>query len=112
MNSLEADVVRDKRNIGRIEFKTPSLMVVYGTGETIYVNVEDVSPMGMGLTIKGRATDLINKDVVIVADTVVMYADVKHVTLRSDGTCLIGVCAKKLTDEILRYIIRNFGQDM
>ena len=110
--TLEADVINDKRNIGRIEFNTPSIMVVYGTGEMIYVKVEDASPKGMGLTIKGNPADLLNQDVVIVADTVIMYATVRHVTPRDNGTCFVGIGAKKITVDVLRYILRNLGRDL
>lgn len=110
--TLEADVINDKRKIGRIEFSTPSQMVVYGTGETIYVRVEDASPKGMGLSIKGQPHDLLNKDVIVIADTVIMYASIRHVTPRNDGTCFVGIAAKKFTDEVLRYIVRNFGRDL
>ena len=47
--TLEADVTTDKRKIGRVEFKAPSVVVLCDTGETIYVQVEDASPRGMGL---------------------------------------------------------------
>ena len=66
--TLEADVRSEKRNIGRVEFKAPSIVVICDTGETIYVQVENASPKGMGLWMKQDRPDIMGRDIIIVAD--------------------------------------------
>ncbi|MCR5025046.1 MAG: PilZ domain-containing protein, partial [Lachnospiraceae bacterium] len=99
--TLEADVTSDKRKIGRVEFKTPSVIVLCDTGETFYVQVEDASPRGMGLWMKDDRPDIKGKDIIIVADTVIMYAEVVRMVKRDDGTYTVGISAKKFTPEVL-----------
>lgn len=107
--TLEADVTSDKRKIGRVEFKTPSVIVLCDTGETFYVQVEDASPRGMGLWMKDDRPDIKGKDIIIVADTVIMYAEVVRMVKRDDGTYTVGISAKKFTPEVLDYLFKHIG---
>ena len=108
--TLEADVTTDKRKIGRVEFKAPSVVVLCDTGETLFVQVEDASPRGMGLWMKDKRPDIKGKDIIIVADTVIMYATVARVVKRDDGTYTVGISAKKFTKEVLEYLFMHIGK--
>ena len=107
--TLEAEVTSDKRKIGRVEFKAPSVVVICDTGETLYVQVEDASPKGMGLWMKDDRPDIEGKDIIIVADTVIMYATVARMVKRDDGTYTVGISAKKFTQEVLEYLFKHIG---
>jgi len=107
--TLEAEVTSDKRKIGRVEFKAPSVVVLCDTGETLYVQVEDASPRGMGLWMKDKRPDIKGKDIIIVADTVIMYAEVVRMVEREDGTYTVGISAKKFTHEVLDYLFKHIG---
>ena len=107
--TLEAEVTSEKRKIGRVEFKAPSVVVICDTGETLYVQVEDASPKGMGLWMKDDRPDIEGKDIIIVADTVIMYATVARMVKRDDGTYTVGISAKKFTQEILEYLFKHIG---
>ena len=107
--TLEAEVTSDKRKIGRVEFKAPSVVVLCDTGETLYVQVEDASPRGMGLWMKDKRPDIKGKDIIIVADTVIMYAEVVRMVEREDGTYTVGISAKKFTPEVLDYLFKHIG---
>ncbi|MCR5747745.1 MAG: hypothetical protein K6G03_08560 [Lachnospiraceae bacterium] len=107
--TLEADVTSEKRKIGRVEFKAPSVVVLCETGETLYVQVEDASPKGMGLWMKDDRPDIKGKDIIIVADTVIMYATVARMEKREDGTYTVGISAKKFTQEVLEYLFSHIG---
>ena len=107
--TLEAEVTSDKRKIGRVEFKAPSVIVICETGETLYVMVEDASPRGMGLWMKDDRPDIADKDIIIVADTVIMYATVARMVKRDDGTYTVGISAKKFTPEVLEYLFKHIG---
>ncbi len=107
--TLEAEVTSEKRKIGRVEFKAPSVIVICDTGETLYVQVEDASPKGMGLWMKDDRPDIMGQDIIIVADTVIMYATVARMEKRSDGTYTVGISAKKFTKEVLEYLFSHIG---
>ena len=107
--TLEAEVTSEKRKIGRVEFKAPSIVVICDTGETLYVQVEDASPRGMGLWMKDNRPDIMGVDVIIVADTVIMYATVARMERRPDGTFTVGISAKKFTKEVLEYLFAHIG---
>lgn len=107
--TLEAEVTSEKRKIGRVEFKAPSVVVLCDTGETLYVQVEDASPKGMGLWMKDDRPDIEGKDIIIVADTVIMYATVARMVKRDDGTYTVGISAKKFTQEVLEYLFKHIG---
>ncbi len=107
--TLEAEVRSEKRNIGRVEFKAPSIVVICDTGETIYVQVENASPRGMGLWMKDDRPDIMGRDIIIVADTVIMYATVARMEKREDGTYTVGINAKKFTKEVLEYLFSHIG---
>ncbi|MBR1913952.1 MAG: PilZ domain-containing protein [Lachnospiraceae bacterium] len=107
--TLEAEVTSEKRKIGRVEFKAPSVVVICDTEETLYVQVEDASPKGMGLWMKDDRPDIEGKDIIIVADTVIMYATVARMVKRDDGTYTVGISAKKFTQEVLEYLFKHIG---
>ena len=107
--TLEAEVTSDKRKIGRVEFKAPSVVVICETGETIFVQVEDASPRGMGLWMKDDRPEIKGKDIIIVADTVIMYAEIVRMVKRDDGTYTVGISAKKFTPEVLDYLFKHIG---
>ncbi len=107
--TLEAEVTSEKRKIGRVEFKAPSIVVICDTGETIYVQVEDASPKGMGLWMKDDRPDILGQDIIIVAETVIMYATVARMEKRPDGTYTVGISAKKFTKEVLEYLFSHIG---
>lgn len=107
--TLEAEVTSEKRKIGRVEFKAPSVIVMCDTGETLFVQVEDASPRGMGLWMKDHRPDIMGKDLIIVADTVIMYAKVARIVERDDGTYTVGISAQKFTHEVLDYLFKHIG---
>ena len=107
--TLEAEVTSEKRKIGRVEFKAPSVIVTCDTGETLFVQVEDASPRGMGLWMKDHRPDIMGKDLIIVADTVIMYAKVARIVERDDGTYTVGISAQKFTQEVLDYLFKHIG---
>ena len=66
--------MEEKRAIGRIAYETPGVIVVCDTQEKIVVKVNNVSPKGMGIVLQENVPGILNKDIIIVADTLIMYA--------------------------------------
>lgn len=101
--------MEERRKIDRVKFPTQSVIVVCDTGETFYVQTENVSPMGMGIRMSPEAPDIVGKDIIIVAETLIMYADVKRQVKQEDGTYEVGIKARKFTPEVLEYLFTHIG---
>lgn len=101
--------MEERRQINRVEYPTKSLIVVCDTGEKYYVDTVNVSPLGMGIKAPEDTPNLEGKDIIIVADTLIMYADVTRQVKKEDGTFEIGIQARKFTSEVLEYLFTNLG---
>ena len=101
--------MEERREINRIEFRKKSVIVVCDTEEKIYVDVKDVSPLGMGIIMPADSPDLVGKDIIIVAQTLIMYATVTRMVKQEDGTYEVGIQAKEFSDEVLKYLFEHIG---
>ena len=52
---------------------------------------------------------LLGKQVSIVAETLIMYAEVSREEKQEDGSTFIGVHAIKFTDDVLQYLFSHIG---
>ena len=104
--------MEERRQINRIEYETKSVIVVCDTQEKIYVKVQNVSPLGMGLVMENDRPDLLNKDVIVVTDTLIMYAIINRQGKNKDGTYDIGIQAKQFTPDVLEYLLSHIGNDI
>ena len=101
----------ERRNINRVEYKVQSVIVVCDTYEKYYVEVANVSPLGMGIKGPADLPDIMGKDIIIVADTLIMYALVNRQKKLEDGSFEIGIEAKKFTPDVLEYLFQHIGGD-
>lgn len=96
--------MEERRGINRVAYKANSIVVVCDTQQSFQAQVENVSPLGMGVLVPVDTPELLGKDIIIVAETLIMYADVNRVEKREDGTSFIGISAKKFTPEVLQFL--------
>jgi len=108
---LEEFIMEERRTINRVDYNVQSVIVDCDTYEKYYVEVDNVSPLGMGITAPAGTPDLKGKDIIIVADTLIMYADVTRQEPLEDGKFQIGIQAKKFTPEVLQYLFSHIGGD-
>lgn len=94
----------ERRAIGRVFFPSKGVMVVCDSQEVIHVAVRDLSPIGVGITAPSATANLVGKDVILVAETLIMYADVVRQNPMDDGNWVIGLSAKKFTPDVLQYL--------
>ena len=102
---------KERRNISRVGYKAKSVIVVCDTGERYLVETKDVSPLGMGITMPAGSPDLVGKDIIIVASTLIMYADVNRQVENEDGTYTMGISARQFTPEVLQYLFTHIAGD-
>ena len=60
--------------------------------------------MGMGAVLPADAPDIMGKDIIIVASTVIMYAEAVRKEVLEDGRVKVGISAKPFTDDVLQYL--------
>lgn len=101
--------MEERRKIDRVEFKANCVVVLCDTQESIHAEVKNLSPLGMGILVPAGSPDLLEKDVIVVAETLIMYAYVNRIENREDGSCFIGIEAKKFSPEVLQYLFDSIG---
>lgn len=101
--------MEEKRKLGRIEYFAKSVIVVCESGEQYYVETENVSPLGMGIRMSSETPDIAGKDIIIVAETLIMYAVVTRQVKQEDGSYQVGIEAKKFTPDVLEYLFTHIA---
>ena len=99
----------ERRKINRTEYHSNSVIVVCETEQKLYVEVENVSPLGMGVHAPADCPDILGKDIIIITETLIMYALVNRMEKLEDGSFIVGIEAKKFTDEVLKYLFEHIG---
>lgn len=83
--------------------------MVCDTGDKYYVETKNVSPLGMGILMDKTTPNLVGKDIIIVANTLIMYADVIRQVDNGDGTYTVGINARQFTPEVLQYLFEKIA---
>ena len=103
--------MEERRRIDRVKFDAKSVIVVCDTQEKIFADVVNLSPLGIAVRIPADAPDILNKDIIIVAETLIMYADViREDAPAADKTRVVGISAKKFTPDVLEYLFERVGK--
>ncbi len=103
--------MEERRNISRVDYSAKGVVVICDTGEKFMVETKDVSPLGMGLIMPPETPNIIGKDIIIVASTLIMYSDVNRQVKNEDGTYTVGIHARQFTPEVLQYLFRHIADE-
>ena len=101
--------MEERREISRIDFSAKGVIVVIETEEKIMVEVANVSPLGMGVLVPTDVADIVGKEIIIVADCMVMYASVNRVDKYDDNSNIVGIKGKTFDDATLGYLFEHIG---
>lgn len=101
----------EKRRIVRVQYPANGVIVVCDEQKKIFVSIQNLSPLGVGAVMPAGSPDILGKDIIIVTETLIMYADVVRQERQSDGTYLIGVAAKKFTEDVLQYLFDRIAME-
>ena len=93
---------KERRQIDRVPYPANGVIVVCEDQRKLFVSIQDVSPLGIGVNMPADGPDILGKDIIIVTETLIMYAD---------GTYFIGVAAKKFTEEVLQYLFDRIAPE-
>ena len=101
--------MEERREISRVEYNAPGVIVIVEEELKIPVMVANVSPLGMGVLVDKNAPALLGKDIIIVADCLVMYANVNRIAEYDDTHNIVGIQGKTFDDETLGYLFEHIG---
>ena len=102
---------KERRQIDRVPYPANGVIVVCEDQRKLFVSIQDVSPLGSGVNMPADGPDILGKDIIIVTETLIMYADVVRQVRQDDGTYFIGVAAKKFTEEVLQYLFDRIAPE-
>ncbi|SCY16129.1 hypothetical protein [Butyrivibrio sp. INlla14] len=101
----------ERRTINRVEFLANSVIVDKETLEKYYGQVKNISPLGIAITVDKRIPDLVGRDVIIVADTMIMYAETVREDPEEGMKKSLAFKASKFTPDVLLYLFESIGGD-
>ena len=103
--------MEERRKINRVIYKANSIIVDRETQAKYYGQVKNISPMGLAIIVDAKTPDLVGKDVIVVAETLIMYADVIREDPEGEGRKLIAFSSRKFTGDVLQYLFEHLGID-
>ena len=101
--------MEERREITRVDYNVPGVIVIIEEEIKIPVRVANMSPQGMGVLVDKDAPELLGKDIIIVADCMVMYASVNRIEKYDDNSNIIGIKGKSFDDATLGYLFEHIG---
>ena len=104
--------MEERRKIGRVDYSANSVIVDRNTQQKYYGRVKNISPLGIAIAVEDGTPSLLGQDVIIVAETLIMYADVVRIDKEANDTKTIALKARKFTPDVLEYLFEHIAQDV
>jgi hypothetical protein len=109
MIQREGIFMQERRSINRVEFIANSVIVDKETLTRYYGQVKNISPLGIAITVDKRIPDLVGRDVIIVAETMIMYAEAVREDKEENGKKTLAFKSRKFTPDVLQYLFTQIG---
>lgn len=104
--------MEERRRVERTKYTSMNVIIVCDTEEKYYIKIENVSPLGMGIRMPAGCPDIVGKDVIVVAESVIMFAVVRRMVPCEDGSIEVGIEGKPFTEEMLTCLYENVGKGL
>lgn len=101
----------ERRTINRVEFLANSVIVDKQTLKKYYGQVKNVSPLGIAITVDAHVPSMLGRDMIVVAETMIMYAEVVREDQESGEKKTIAFKSRKFTPDVLEYLFEQIGLD-
>lgn len=102
----------ERRRVERTKYTSMNVIIVCDSEEKYYIKIENVSPLGMGIRMPAGSPDIVGKDVIVMAESVIMFAMVRRMVPCEDGSMEVGIEAKPYTEEMLACLYENLGKGL
>ncbi len=101
--------MEERRKINRVDYKANSIIVDRETQAKYYGQVKNISPLGIAIVVDDNVPNLVGRDVIVVAETLIMYADVVREEDNEKGNKLMAFSSRKFTGDVLQYLFEHLG---
>ena len=101
--------MQERRTINRVEFLANSIIVDRQTLEKYFGQVKNISPLGIAITVDKRIPNMVGRDVIIVAETMIMYAETVREDHEEGMKKTLAFKARKFTPDVLEYLFESIG---
>jgi len=103
--------MEERRKISRVDYEAKGVIVICDSLEKIYADVVNISPLGIALKVPEGTQSMLGKDVIVVAETLIMYADAIREDKNEDGSVTVAVSARRFTPEVLKYLFEHITDE-
>ena len=103
--------MEERRIINRVEFLANSVIVDKETLAKYYGQVKNISPLGIAITVDKRIPNLVGRDVIVVAETMIMYSEAVREDKEEGNKKSLAFKARKFTPDVLEYLFEHIGSD-
>ena len=103
--------MEERRRVERTRYIDMNIIIVCDTEEKYYIQVDNVSPLGMGIKMPAGSPDIVGKDVIVVAECMVMFAVVRRMVPCEDGSIEVGIEGKPFTEDMLNCLYENVRKE-
>lgn len=103
--------MQERRSINRVEFLANSVIVDKESLSKYFGQVKNISPLGIAITVDKRVPNLVGRDVIVVAETMIMYAEAVREDKEMGEKKSIAFKARKFTPDVLQYLFEHIGED-
>lgn len=97
----------EQRKSGRVEHKSQGIAVSCDTQTVFHVNILDIGPGGAGLILPPDTPKLTGRDLILITETMIIYADVTRQERLEDGSWRAGLAARKFSREVIQYLLES-----
>ncbi len=103
--------MQERRSINRVEFLANSVIVDRETLGRYFGQVKNISPLGIAITVDEHIPNMVGKDVIIVAETMIMYAEAVREDKEEGGKKSVAFKARKFTPDVLQYLFEHISDE-
>ncbi|MCR4706235.1 MAG: hypothetical protein K5641_09255 [Lachnospiraceae bacterium] len=101
----------ERRTINRVEFLANSVIVDKETLEKYYGQVKNISPLGISIIVDNHVPNMVGRDLVVVAETMIMYAEAVREDVEDEKRKAVAFKARKFTPDVLQFLLECIGGD-
>lgn len=95
----------ERRASGRVDHRTYGVAVLCDTQTVLHVGVLNIGPGGAGIILPADTPGITGRDLILITDTMIIYADLIRQERMEDGSWRAGLEAKKFSAEVMQYLL-------
>lgn len=102
-------MIKERRQLNRVDYESKSVIVLPDTANKYIGTTKNISPLGIAIIVPEDTPSLLGKSVIIVAETLIMYADAVREDPSENGQRVVAFTAKRFTQDVLEYLFEHIS---